>query len=105
VNTLFDGDLTDEDKLTYVNEVIKRKLMESTVLREQAAHNSPQQFAQSPDLEQELLQAIMSALEAHTSMSTQALNSQRVRQGLKNILLNHAGLYESLREARAQSES
>jgi hypothetical protein len=32
----------------------------------------------------------MEALDAHTSMSTQALNSAMVQQGLKDILLNHA---------------
>jgi type I restriction enzyme, R subunit len=35
-------------------------------------------------------------------MSTQALNSQSVQTGMKDILLNHAGLYESLRSS-AQS--
>ena len=40
----------------------------------------------------------MGALDAHTLMSTQALNSATVRGGLKDILLNHAGLYETLRE-------
>jgi type I restriction enzyme R subunit len=39
----------------------------------------------------------MSALDAHTTMSTQALNSADVRRGLKDILLNHVGLYEDLR--------
>jgi type I restriction enzyme R subunit len=29
VNTLFEGELTDEDKLVYVNNVIKGKLLES----------------------------------------------------------------------------
>ena len=32
VNDLFDGDLTDDDKLVYVNNVIKGKLLESKVL-------------------------------------------------------------------------
>jgi len=39
----------------------------------------------------------MGALDAHTLMSTQALNSEAVRRGLKDILLNHTGLYEDLR--------
>jgi hypothetical protein len=34
-------------------------------------------------------------------MSTQALNSEAVRRGLKNILLNHADLWELLRLASA----
>ena len=39
----------------------------------------------------------MGALDAHTLMSTQALNSPGVQSGMKDILLNHAGLYETLR--------
>ena len=97
VNSLFDGELTDEDKLVYVNNVIKGKLLESETLRQQAVNNSKEQFANSPDLKTELLNAIMSALDAHNLMSTQALNSPSVQSGMKDILLNHVGLWESLR--------
>jgi type I restriction enzyme R subunit len=98
VNDLFDGQLTDQDKLVYVNSVLKGKLLESETLRQQASNNSKEQFANSPDLKTELLNAIMGALDAHTLMSTQALNSITVQTGLRDILLNHAGLYEGLRQ-------
>ena len=102
VNDLFEGELTDQDKLVYVNNVLKGKLLESETLRQQATNNTKEQFANSPDLKTELLNAIMGALDAHTLMSSQALNSSSVRGGLKDILLNHAGLYETLRSrARA----
>ena len=39
----------------------------------------------------------MGALDARTLMSTQALNSEAVRRGLRDILLNRARLYEVLR--------
>jgi len=97
VNDLFEGELTDQDKLVYVNKVIMGKLLESPKLQQQAANNTREQFANSPDLNSELLSAIMSALDAHTLMSTQALNSPTVRQGLKDILLDHARLWEALR--------
>ena len=97
VNELFEGELTDQDKLIYVNNVIKGKLLESETLRQQAANNSKEQFANSPDLKNEIMNAIMDALDAHTLMSTQALNSPTVQGGIKDILLNHAGLWESLR--------
>ena len=97
LNDLFDGELTDKDKLVYVNHVIKGKLLESETLQQQAASNTKEQFGNSPDLNHELLNAIMGALDAHTAMSTQALNSEDVRRGLKDILLNHADLYETLR--------
>ncbi|MFN0022198.1 MAG: hypothetical protein ACKVP0_28445, partial [Pirellulaceae bacterium] len=50
VNDLFQGELTDQDKLVYVNNVIKGKLLESKTLRQQAANNTKEQFANSPDL-------------------------------------------------------
>ena len=101
LNDLFVGDLTDDDQLIYVNGVLKGKMLESDVLMEQAANNSKEQFAASPDFNSELMDAIMDALEAHTIMSNQALNSERVREGLKDILLGPAGLYEALRLKQA----
>jgi type I restriction enzyme R subunit len=101
LNDLFGGDTTDQDQLVYVNHVLKGKLLESETLRQQAANNTKEQFANSPDLSSELLSAIMGALDAHTSMSTQALNSAAVQRGIKDILLNNAGLYETLRAKAA----
>ncbi|NBR87695.1 MAG: type I restriction endonuclease subunit R [Proteobacteria bacterium] len=101
VNDLFQGELTDQDKLVYVNNVIKGKLMESETLRQQASNNTKEQFANSPDLNTELDNAIMGALDAHTIMSTQALNSELIRRSIKDILLNNAGLYEGLRNRTA----
>jgi type I restriction enzyme R subunit len=97
VNDLFEGDLTEDDRLVYVNNVIKGKLLESMILVQQAANNTKEQFANSPDLSNELLNAIMDALAAHNTMSKQALESERVRSGLREILLGPAQLYETLR--------
>ena len=101
VNSLFDGELTDQDKLVYVNNVIKGKLLESAKLMQQATNNTKEQFANSPDLKAELMNAIMGALDAHTLMSTQALNSPAIQGSMKDILLNNAGLYETLRAKAA----
>ncbi|KQP12134.1 hypothetical protein ASF43_21690 [Pseudorhodoferax sp. Leaf267] len=97
VNGLFEGELTDDDQLVYVNGVLKGKLLENETLVQQAASNSKEQFANSPDLSNALMHAIMDAFDAHQSMSTQALGSERVRAGLKEVLLGPAQLYESLR--------
>lgn len=43
------------------------------------------------------MNAIMDALAAHTTMSKQALESEKVQHGLKDILIEQAGLYEALR--------
>ncbi|SDG56078.1 type I restriction endonuclease subunit R [Propionivibrio dicarboxylicus] len=97
VNGLFEGDLSDNDQLVYVNGVLKGKLLENETLVQQAANNTKEQFANSPDLSQALLNAIMDALGAHTTMSTQALGSEKIREGLKDTLLGPAQLYEELR--------
>ncbi|ALJ36897.1 type I restriction endonuclease subunit R [Azospirillum brasilense] len=97
VNGLFEGELSDDDKLIYVNSVLKGKLLESEILVEQAANNTKEQFTNSPDLSNELLNAIMDTLVAHTTMSKQALDSDKVRNGLRDILMGPAQLYEALR--------
>ena len=59
--------------------------------------NSKQQFADSPDLTGAILDAIMDAFDAHSVMSKQALDSEHVRSGLRDILLGPGQLYEALR--------
>ena len=98
VNDLFEGELSDGDQLVYLNNVIKGKLLESEALRTQARNNSKGQFANSPTLNTEILNAVMDALAAHEVMSSQALASQKVRDGLKEILLGPGQLYEALRQ-------
>ena len=97
LNDLFGGETTENDKLVYVKDVIKGKLLESETLREQAANNTKKQFANSPDLKLIIEQAIINAMDAHNTMSALALNSPLVQLGILDILLNHVGLYESLR--------
>jgi len=102
VNELFEGELTDDDRLVYVNNVLKGKLLESDILVQQANNNTKEQFSNSPDLANELMNAIMDAFAAHSTMSKQALDSERVRNGLRDILLGPAQLYEALRERAAE---
>ena len=99
INDLFDGDITDGDAVSYV-ETMKAKLMESPILIEQAAANGKEQFSNSPNLQDELLKAIIAAMSANQGMSRQALNSETVRSRMLSILLGPAGLWEGLREAR-----
>lgn len=80
-----------------MNNVLLGKLLESDTLIKQPSSNTKEQFANSPDLNQEITIAIIDALDAHTTMSTQALGSDKIQQGLRDILLNNARLYEELR--------
>jgi len=96
LNTLFGGETTDGDQLSYAN-TLAEKTLESEVLQKQAANNSKEQFANSPDLTNEILTAVMDSMDAQTDLSTKALNSAEIREGLKQILLNQLGLYDKLR--------
>ena len=101
VNQLFIGELTEGDKLLYVDKAIKGKLLECETLIEQAVNNTKEQFGNSPDLDARILDAVMDALSAFTSMSRQALESERIRAEIKSILLGPGRLYELLRAQAA----
>ena len=92
---------SEQDQLRYVNGTILGKVAESKILQQQASNNTKEQFANSPDLSNELQNAIIESYDAHTTMSTQALNSPVVLRGMLNILLNHSGLHETLRTRAA----
>jgi type I restriction enzyme R subunit len=97
LNDLFGSDTSEQDQLRYVNGTILGKVAESTTLQQQAANNTKEQFANSPNLKIELQNAIIDSLDAHNAMSSKALNSTLVMDGLLDVLLNHSGLYETLR--------
>lgn len=99
INDLFDGEVSEADAVTYVDRVIKGKMMENEALRAQAAANTPEQFANSPDLKDALMAAIMDALEAHQAMSSKALGSDAVRARILSTLLGPGELWSALRGA------
>ena len=64
--------------------------MASKKLAEQAANNTREQFANSPDLAREIIGAVMDALTARTAMSKQALESAQLPADMKCVLLGQA---------------
>jgi len=96
VNDLFYGDLTDNDQLPNVDNVLPGKMLESKTLAQQANSNTKEQFSASPDLKPDLVNAIIEAFDVHTEMSKQALNSEPIQMGLLSILLIQSNLYERL---------
>ena len=104
VNDLFEGELTDQDKLVYVNNVIKGKLLEIETLKQQAANNTKEQFANSPDLREALMNAIMDALDAHTDHEHAGAGFGARARWTEGLLLGPAQLYEALR-AKSQTDT
>ena len=101
LNDLFQGDVSDNDQVVYVNNVIKGKLLESEKLTEQAANNTKEQFSNSPDLPDELVNAIIDTFDAHATMSKQALDSTEIRKRIQETLLGPGQLWEMLRAQAA----
>lgn len=97
INDLFNGEVTEGDAVAYVDTVLKTKMMEDEALRAQAAANTKEQFGNSPDLRDALMNAIMDAMAAHQTMSTQALQSDAIRARILATLLGPGELWEGLR--------
>jgi type I restriction enzyme R subunit len=72
-------------------------MLESETLRAQAAANTKEQFENSPNLQEEHLNAIMDAMAAHQNMAKQALNSDTIRARMLAIILGPGALWEALR--------
>ncbi|MBV0893650.1 hypothetical protein KTN05_17950, partial [Paracoccus sp. Z118] len=92
--------LTDNDRLSYAM-AVKGKLMENETLSQQAGSNQKEQFGNSPLLKAAIMDAVIAALDAHSAMSQQALESQAVQDGLKAALMGPGRLYEALRDQAA----
>ncbi len=96
LNDIYGTDTTDGDQLSHAT-TLNEKVLESAVLQQQAANNSKEQFASSPDLTKTIMDAIIDAMDVQADLSTRALNSSDVRESLKGLMLNQLGLYETLK--------
>lgn len=97
LNDLYGTDVTDGDLLSQAT-TLSEKIVESKKLQMQAANNGKERFSNSPDLNNEIIDALMEAMDVQTDLSTRALGSETIRDGLKLLLLNQMGLYEKLRK-------
>ena len=70
----------------------------SIELRDVVARGPIGQHVHTLTTASKLMTAIMDAFTAHGTMSRQALDSERVRAELKDVLLGPAQLYEALRD-------
>lgn len=96
MNTLFTGDLTENDQLSYAM-AVKGRLLDNPKLALQAQSNLKAQFANSPALKEAFVSALIDAFSAHGEMSKQALASSAVQEGLLEALMGPGRLYEALR--------
>jgi hypothetical protein len=70
--------------------------LEPAILGQRASNNTKEQFSNSTDLANKLMNAILHAFDTHTTTSKPAIDSRKVRHGIKDIQLGPAQLYEAL---------
>lgn len=100
LNEVFAVDCTDQDMLNYAR-TVRDKMLESKTLQQQAANNTAEQFASSPDLRSEITNAAIETYDIHTALSSQLLNSDIAQTAFMSALLK-LGLYEALRAGPAK---
>ena len=103
LNDLFEGEITDENQLIYVNGILMGHMLASEDLQTQAMANTKAQFEASPTIRDEFLDAIVGSEDQFSSMSRQVLASETLREKLLDILLGPGNLYEALRERAGQN--
>ncbi len=101
MNDLFEGELLDADLLNFATH-IRDKMLENSVLLQQAASNNKEQFALG-DFRKAMMTAVVSAMSNHQSMGKQVLSNERVREGFASVVLDI--VYEALRAQDGTSTS
>jgi type I restriction enzyme R subunit len=85
MNDLFEGDLSEADYIGFTT-YISEKMLESDILAQQAAANSKQQFAASPDFKNAMLNAAIEGIDNHQAMVKQMLGNERIQGKVADIL-------------------
>ena len=84
INDLFQGELSDDDKLNYAR-TITDKVMENTKVIEQVNNNTKEQ-AMMGGFSDAINDAVIDSLDTHQNLATQVLSEDRVKQELANIV-------------------
>lgn len=86
LNDLFEGELSDADKINYVY-LIRDKMLESKTLEQQAATNTKEQFALG-DFDDVMIDSVIEGRENHQKMTDQVLSDERIKKSLATLLLD-----------------
>ena len=84
MNSLFEGDFTQDDVLSYAR-TISNKMKENDKVVQQVINNTKEQ-AMLGGFEIALNDAVIESLDVHQNMATQVLSKDKVREGLADIV-------------------
>jgi len=98
MNDLFEGEeLTEADKVNYVNH-IAGKMLESETLAQQAAANQKARFGDSPDFFKTFEEAVLAAYTNHQRLSEQVIGKAHVKKAMAALLVDL--VYQGFEEQR-----
>jgi len=84
MNSLFEGELSDDDMLNYAR-TIKDKVMENEKVIHQVNNNTKEQ-AMMGGFAEAINDAVIDSLEVHQNLATQVLGEERIKTGFANIV-------------------
>ena len=84
LNSLFDGDFTEDDMMNYVK-TISDKVMENQKVVEQVKNNTKEQVMIG-ELPNVIIDAVLQSLDVHQGLATEVLSKDRVKNGLTNVI-------------------
>jgi len=84
MNSLFEGNLTDDDMLNYAR-TIRDKVMENKMVVEQVKNNTKEQ-AMMGGFNDAINDAVIDSLDIHKNLATQVLSEERIKKGLADIV-------------------
>lgn len=99
-NELFGSNLTEDDRIDFINRLIKSGLMESQDLINQAGKYPAHQFAASKNLKDKLKEIVLKSVlgnHQHKEISINILNDDELFKNFIKYLVEDAGLYQELR--------
>lgn len=101
VNDLFEGELSDADRVAYVDHVVG-KLVENENLAAQALNNTREQFSLG-SFNEDLIAAVIEGMDHYQAMANQVLSNDRVRAGFTTLVRDL--VYDHFKPERAHRET
>ncbi|MCK5853654.1 MAG: type I restriction endonuclease subunit R, partial [Sulfurovaceae bacterium] len=84
MNTLFEGDFTQDDMLSYAR-TLKGKMSENSKVMEQVQNNSQEQ-AMMGGFRDSMSDAIIDSMGVHNALATEVLSEEKIMNGLAKVL-------------------
>jgi type I restriction enzyme R subunit len=101
INDLFEGELTEADFIGFTT-YLSKKMLESDVLAKQAAANTKEQFAASPDFKRAMINATIEGMGNHQAMGKQLLGDEGKQREFAKIIAGY--LYDQFAKNQQQSD-